>query len=151
VQIDAVEQRPGESGSVHADALIGASTSVERVACISARARIGGGHHDRTGRQRGARADPGDDDLAVLERLAQRLEGGTAKFEDLVQKKHALVRERDFTGAHGISASDEPRVADGVVRATEGAVLDEPSVRRKKAGNAVNLRHGQRLVEIERW
>jgi hypothetical protein len=37
-------------------------------------------------------------DLAVLERLAQRIQHPRIEFRQLIQKQHALMRQRDFAG-----------------------------------------------------
>jgi hypothetical protein len=60
------------------------------------------------------------------------------------------MRERNLAWSHRLAAADEAGVADGVVGAAEGAMLDEPAVGREQSRNAVNLGHHQGLGEIER-
>jgi hypothetical protein len=61
-----------------------------------------------------------------------------------------VVGQRDFARPHRLAPADQTGVADGVVRAAERAVLEEPAIGREKTGDAVNLGHHQRLFEVER-
>ena len=71
---------------------------------------------------------PADDHRpAVLERLAERLEGRARELAELVEEQHAVVGQARLAGHGDRAAADEPGGADGVVRRAEGAVLDEPA------------------------
>jgi hypothetical protein len=59
----------------------------------------------------------GDGDHAVFERLAQRFEHGAAELGQLIEKQHAVVRQRHLAGPGDGPAADQRRRAGGVVRA----------------------------------
>jgi hypothetical protein len=49
--------------------------------------------------------------LAVLERLAQRIQHPRIEFRQLVEKQHALMRQRDFAGPGAQAAARQCRHA----------------------------------------
>src|SRR4029077_20587918 len=90
-------------------------------------------------------------DLAVLERLAQSLERGSAKLENFIEKEDALVSERDLARSNRIASPDESSIANRVMRTAEGSCADESLFRGQKPGHAVDHGNGERVVEVERW
>ena len=60
-----------------------------------------------------------DRHVAVLERLAQRLEARARELRELVEEQHAAVRERRLARLRRVGAADEPGGRDRVVRRAE--------------------------------
>ena len=52
----------------------------------------------------------GDGDLAGLQWLSQRIEHLRLKLRQLVEKQHAVMRQRDFPGPRDHAAADQPGV-----------------------------------------
>src|SRR5437773_5978590 len=71
------------------------------------------------GLARGAR----NRDPAGLERLAQGFEHLAVEFRQLVQKQHAVVRERYFAGARVAASADQRDAGSRVVRSAKRALL----------------------------
>src|SRR5262249_40212913 len=81
------------------------------------------------------------DDLAALERLAERIEHLCRKLGCLIQEEHAPVRQGDDTGSgEGGAATNQSRNRGRVVRGLERRTADEPSVRGQGAGDRVDRR-----------
>ena len=91
-----------------------------------------------------------DGDRAVFERLAHHLEHVARKLRQLVQKEHAVVRQRNFAGARNDAAADQPGVGDGVVRRAERALRHQPGRGIEHAGDGMNLGGLERLFKGER-
>ncbi len=74
----------------------------------------GAGVHRRdqreAGRERERARRAGDVDVAVLERLAERLERVAAELGQLVEEEHAVVREADLARTRERPAADQPGV-----------------------------------------
>jgi hypothetical protein len=87
----------------------------------------------------------GHRDLAILERLAQRVEHARVELRQLIEEQHALMRRRNLAGLGADAAAGQRRHAGGMVRAAErpprgqGAALD-------LAGNASDHRDFQELA-----
>src|SRR5438874_10856765 len=60
-------------------------------------------------------------DAAGFERFAQGFEYLAVEFRQLVQKQHAVVRQRSFAGARIAAASDQRNAGSRVVRSAEWA------------------------------
>ena len=58
-------------------------------------------------------------DLAVFHRLAQRIQHPRIELRQLVEKQHALMRQRDFAGSCAHAAAGQRRHAGGMMRAAE--------------------------------
>src|SRR5437879_6754380 len=69
------------------------------------------------GLARGAR----NGDAAGFERLAQGFEYLAVEFRQLVQKQHAVVRQRYFAGARVAASTDQRDAGSRVVRSAERA------------------------------
>jgi hypothetical protein len=149
VQVDAIEKGPRETRLVRVHTLLGARAAPQRVAGIATGAWIGGGHDEWTSREGRTSSGASERDFAILERLPKGLESRPTKLENLVEKKDAVVRERDFPGANGVPAADQAGIADGVVRASERTRGNEPSIGGQEACDAVDHRDGERFVECE--
>ena len=90
---------------------------------------------------------PRDRDESVLERLAQRLEGAAGEFGKFVEKKNAVVGERDFTRPRVGPAADERCIRYRVMRRPERAGPDQNLISEYQPGYAVDLRCLERLLE----
>ena len=69
------------------------------------------------------------------------------EFGKLVEEEDAVVREAHLARRRVRAAAEEAGVGDRVVRRAEGALEDERLVGGERAGDAVDLRRLQRLVE----
>ena len=75
----------------------------------AAPARIGGADELEAGGERRAARGAGDDDAALLEGLAQRLEDALGELGQLVQEEHAVMGEADLAGMRHAAAADQAR------------------------------------------
>ena len=89
----------------------------------------------------------GDADDAVLQRLAQDLEGGAFELGQFIEEEHAVVREGDFTGAGDGAAAEQADVGDGVVRGAHGAASENVALAERLAGGGVDGEDLQRLFQ----
>src|SRR5262245_38907138 len=96
VEVDAVEQGPGQTALVAADLLGTAAALALGIAEIAAPTGVGGRDQLEPGREADAGGGSDHGDLAVLERLAERLAGGTAELGQLVHEQHAVMGEADL-------------------------------------------------------
>jgi hypothetical protein len=82
---------------------------------------------------------PGQGHEAVLQRLAQRLEGVPAELRELVEEEDAVVGEAHFPGTRDAPTADEAGVGDGVVGRAEGAAGEEGLAGGEEAGDGPEL------------
>ena len=150
MNVDAVEQRPGNFRDVALDLRRRAVALARGIAEESARARIHRrGQHEarrKSDRQRRAR----DRHAAVFERLAHHFEHVALKFRQLVEKNDAVVAERNFSGPRHRAAADQARVADGVVRRTKRPRADQTARIFQHSCHAVNARGLDGFLERHR-
>ena len=85
-----------------------------------------------------------------FERLTQHLQHRPLELRQLVQKQHAVVRERDLARPRVGAAADEAGVGDRVVRRAERPPRHESAPRVQQPADAVDLGRLQRLVGRER-
>ncbi len=147
VDVDPVQERPGNPGTVTVDHERRARALVYRVGKVAAWAGVhSGDQHDAGGiGNRGERA--GDGDAAVLHWLTQHLENVLLELGEFIQKEHPVMRERHLARLRGVAAADQPHVGDGVVRGAEGTGGDERVVPLQKPHHAVDLGRLDRLLE----
>ena len=150
VQVDAVEQRPGDPRQVALDQRRRAGALVQRIAEKAALAGIHGRRQHEARRKGQRHRRPADRDLAVLERLAQHVEHVALEFGQLVQKQDAVVRQADFAGTRQRAAADQPRIGNGVVRRAERPGADQSVLLREQARDGVDLGGLDRFVEAHR-
>ena len=98
--VDAVQQRAGEAAVV-AGEVGGRAAAV--VLPHAARARVRGGDEHEPRRERHHPLPADDRDVAVLERLAQRLQARAHELRQLVEEQHAVVGERRLARASDAS------------------------------------------------
>jgi len=102
------------------------------------------------GREAHAGHGPRDRDLALLQRLAQRLARGPGELRQLVEEQHAVVGERDLAGSGDLAPADQAGDRDGVVGGAERADPDEAGAGAEEAGGGEHLGDLERLVLLER-
>ena len=116
LNVDAVEERAGDTGAIALDLQRRADAFLLRVGEKAAGTRVHcGDQHDAGGiidRAEGA----GDGDVAVFQRLPHDLEDVAPEFRQLVEEKDAVVREGDFTGFGYGSAADQTGIGNRVMR-----------------------------------
>ena len=122
--VDAVQQRAGEPPVV-AREVAGAAGAV--VAAEPARARVRGRDEHEAGRERHHLLAAHDRHVAVLERLAQRLQRRPRELRQLVEEQDAVVGERRLARRRMGAAADEAGRRDRVVRRAERALRREPA------------------------
>jgi hypothetical protein len=154
LQVEAVEQRPGEAALVARDRGRRAQARPLAVAAVAAGAGVHRRDEQELGRHRHRLARASDRDDAVLERLAQRFEHVATELRQLVEEQHAVVRQRHLAGANVGPAAEQARTRTGVVRGAQGAPFaggnDRPaaactcSTARRSAGDSGGRRPGSR-------
>jgi len=150
LDVDPVQQRPGDAGTVGTDLVGGAGADPLGIAQEAAGAGVHGRHQHEPGRvgQGGGRS--GDGDLAFFQGLPQHLQGGAAELRQLVQKEHPVVGQAHLPGPGNSAAADEPRVRDGVVRRSEGTPGHQGLAGFQAPHDAVDLGGLQGLFEAPR-
>ena len=144
MQVDAVHQRAAEF-SLIAQHLVGrASAAAAARAQVAAGAGVHGGHQLKTRRKLCPPCGPRDGDGAGLQRLAQRLEGGAGELGQLVQKQHAMVRQRNLARPGRRAAAHQRDRAGRMVRAAGGALA--PALHIKTPAQAADGGTLQRLI-----
>jgi hypothetical protein len=93
---------------------------------VTAGAGVHGGDQGEAGGEGKGGDGPGQGHEAVLQRLAERLEGVPAELGQLVEKEDAVVGEAHFPGTRDAPAADEAGVGDGVVGGPEGPDMPYP-------------------------
>ena len=88
--------------------------------------------------------------MPFLQGLAHRLQDTPFELRQLIEKQHAVVRQRDFAGSRIDVSAQQTGVAGGMVRRAEWALCDERLARREQANDAVNLRRFERLIQRQR-
>ena len=101
----------------------------------------------------GKRARPAgalDDELAVFERLAQRLQRGGGELGRLVEEQHAAVRPRRgaWTG-QADSPTDQRGNGRRMVRVLEGRPTQQPRACVERPGDRVDSGDFERLILLE--
>ena len=108
-QIDAVQQRTAELAHVLPQTMRGASALAFAVAEEPARARVHGRHQHEPRREGHRRERSRDGHLAILERLAQTLEGRQPELGELVEEEHPEMRETDLARSRRAAAATSRR------------------------------------------
>ena len=85
-----------------------------------------------------------DRDLAVLERLPQRIEHARIELRQLVEKQHAVVGERNLAGPGADAAAGQRRHAGGVMRRAERPLIGQRAAV-EFAGDGRDHRHFEQL------
>ena len=130
MQIDAVEQRTGEAVLIIGDAARIRAALAHEARIVGAAAAAGIYRRDQheARRIRDAMIGARDRDFAGLERLAQRIQNLRREFRQLIEKQHAVMRERDFARPRAQAAADERGHAGGMMRRAERAAAGQRAV-----------------------
>src|SRR5207247_5558133 len=91
-QVESVEQRARQLVAIASEPLCRAAALRTWVTTRSARAQIHRADELKPGREPHAAGRARDDELAVLERLAQRFERRTLELRQLVEQQHSSMR-----------------------------------------------------------
>jgi len=150
VEIDAVEQRSGNSLAITLDLDRTAAAFAFQIAEVSARAWIHRGHEHELGRKCDAAGGARDRDFAVFERLAHDFERGAFKLGELVEKKDAMMGQTHFARRRNGGAAEQADVGNGVVRRAKGPRGDEGLFAAQHSGNAVDLGALDRFLDRHR-
>ena len=149
MQVDAVEQRPGNARLVIGAAFGRARTGLRRIAEITAAAGVHRRHQLKARRIAHMGVGARHHRFAGLDRLAQTVQHAALEFRQLVQEQHAQMRQRDFARLHFQPAADQRRHRGGMMRIAERPLAADGAV-----GQFARQRthHGnlQRLARIQR-
>src|SRR5439155_23797124 len=113
-QIDAIEQRPGNSRSVTGDLIWRAPALAASVAQVTAGAWIHRRDELEACRKRRLTRGARNMDLSGFERLAQYFEHSAIPLGKLVKEQHAMVSERNLAGPRIASSANESHGRGGV-------------------------------------
>lgn len=98
LQINAIEQRPGDSRSI-AIHLIGRTAAAPvGIAGVPARARVHRGNQLKAGRKVGLARRSRNRDVTGLDRFSQHFEDAPVVLGKLIQKQDAVMGKRHFAG-----------------------------------------------------
>ena len=149
MHVDAVEQRSRQLGPVGVDGELRAGAGAQAIAEMATGTGVEGGHqHEVRGKNhRSPRAHHCD--RALFEGLPKCLQGRAGEFEQLVEKEHAVVGERDFARPNRGASAGQARYADRVVGGAKGPFGDQGSPG-EHAGDRIHHCGFQRLVEGQR-
>ena len=88
--------------------------------------------------------------MAVLERLAQRLQRGALELGELVEEENTAMRQARLTGSEVRAAADDGGGGSAVVRRAERRPRDERPLAVHETGDGVDPRHLERGAGLER-
>src|SRR5690348_3327278 len=151
MDVDAVEQWPGNFRHVALNLGGSAMAVARRIAEEAARTGIHGGREHEAGREIHGKSGAGDGDNAVFEGLPEDFENIALEFREFVEKENAIMTERDFAGTRDGAAADEAGVTDGVVGRAIRPRADEAARVVEDSGDAVDARRFDGFFERHRW
>src|SRR5262249_28094095 len=150
VQIDAIQQRPGNALAITLHLGGTATAFAFQVAKVTAWTRIhGSDKHELRWKSNAARS-AGNGDFPIFEWLAHHLQCRSFELRQFIQKKDAVVSEAHFARIWERAAAEQPNVANGVMRRPEWSRGDEGFFGIQQPGDAVNLCGFNRLLERKR-
>ena len=150
LQIDAVEQRSRELADVLCDHCVVAAAFRAARAAIAARTRIHRRDELKARRIRERSGSARNGHRAFLERLPHHLDRAARELGQLVEKEHAVVRERDLARLGERAAADERGLADRVMRKPKRPCAHDAGAADEQSGDAVDLRDLERFVQRHR-
>jgi hypothetical protein len=124
-------------------------TGPRRVCIIAAGARIHGRYEHKARRILYPKACPSDDNFAFFEGLAKDFQHLAFEFGQLIQEKHAIVGEADFTGKGVVAATHQGYVANGVVGCPKRPAGQQAGVFFEEAGNRIDTGSFEGLFQGE--
>jgi hypothetical protein len=119
MQIDAIEQWPGELALVIGRTARGAGAGEAGISQMPAAARVHRGDQLYARRIGDVGCGARHLHLAGFQRLSQRIEHAALEFGQFIEEQHAQMREGDFARPGLGAAADQRRHRGAVVRAAE--------------------------------
>ena len=150
MNVDAVEQRPRNLPRVAFDLVRRAVAALLLIAKIAARTRIHCHDQNDTRGKRQRRIDTCHSHSAILQRLAQDFQRRLTELRQLVEKQHAVMRERHLARTRDAAAADHRHRRRRMMRTAKGTRLDEAAAVLQEPRDAVDLRHLKRLLPRHR-
>ena len=150
VHVDAVEQRSADATQIFLNHSRRANAVAIRMIVVAARTGIHGRHQHKTCRIFDGKFSTRDTDFAVFERLAHHLQHLTLKFGQLVEKQHAVVRQRNFARLRISATAHQRHIGYGVMRIAERALRHERRFAVDFAGHGVYFGRFERFVQRQR-
>ena len=141
MQVDAIEQRTGDTRAIALDAVAAATATTRCVAGPAAGTGIHRGDELEARRKLALPRGTGDGDDAGFERLAQHFQCLPRPLRKFVQEQDAVVRKRNLAGPRLRTTTDQRDGTGGVVRRAIRAL--QPACRIESA--AADGRDGGRL------
>ena len=126
-QVNSIEQRAAEAAPVPVDLSFATAASPICRSGVAARTRVGRGHEHHLRREDCDVLAADDADVAILERLAQRLEARPGKLAQLVEEEDAEMGEGRLAGRGDSAAADEAGRGDRMVRRPERSLGHQPT------------------------
>ena len=123
LDVDAVEQRPGNACAVARDLVRRVAAGLGRVTEIAAGTGVHRCDQLEAGGEIGLPRRTRNRDAAGLQRLAQHFQHLPRKLRQFVEEQHAVVRQRDFARPRVAAAAHQRHRRGGVVRCAEGTAL----------------------------
>ena len=149
LQIDSVEQWPGEPTPVAPPFRFATAAGALRVAPPTAGARIGGAHQGNAAGEAAALTGAADPHLSLLKGLAQLIEHGAAELGQLIEEQHTIVGQAQLPRSRQRAAANQGRGRAAVVWAAEGTPADQASTLRQQPRHRVQLGEFQGLPVLQ--
>src|SRR4051812_21733621 len=150
MEIDPVEQRPGDSLAITLDLDRTATAFALQVAEVSAGTRIHSRDEHELRWESHATGGARDSYFSIFEWLPHHLEGGAFELRQLIEKQNAVVGKAHLTRLGNGGAAKQADIGDGVMWRTKRPGRDESLLATQHAGNAVDLRALDRFLERHR-
>ena len=144
VQVDAIQQGPGNPGPVALDLFGGAAAGALGVPQVAAGAGVHRRHQLEAGGVAGSVKGPRQGDLAGLHGLSQHLQAVAVEFRQLVQEQDAAVGEGYLPWARSAAAASQGRGGGRVVRRAKRAAKIRRRIRRVE--EMAQRQQGERLL-----
>ena len=150
MKVDPVKERSGESALVAAPDIVAAGAVLVRQSESSAGAGVHGRNEEEIGRKLSLFAHSLQDDLSVLEGLAQRLECLAVELGKLVEEEDPMVCQSDLPRSDRPAAPHESHTRDAMMWLSEGSLAGCQQCKRQPR-NSVNGHRCQLLVWGHGW
>ena len=138
VQVNPVQQGTADFAHVFFNLLGAALAGMPAVTQISARARVHAGNEDKLRGKCGGAEGARNGHLSLLQGLTQYLQAFPVELGQLVQKKHPMVGQTDFSGGRRIATTHHSRITDCVVGRPERSGGQETLAGNQSPHGAVN-------------
>src|SRR4029453_171578 len=129
MEIDPVQQRSRYALPVALDLARAAAAFALQIAKVTARTRIHRRYQHELAWKRDAAGGTRHRNASILQRLAHHFEGRAVEFRQLIEKEHAIMSNAHFTRIRNRATSEQPDIANRVMRRTERTRRDEGLLR----------------------